>query len=317
MTPRQLRYFLEIARSGSLSLASSTLRIAQPALSQHVAVLENELGVTLFERHAKGVTLTAEGKRLQQRAASILDQLESLKTDVLGSTGKPRGPVRVCLARSLAQVVAAPLIRYVEQEYPDIRLLLSSALSSQVRAALETRQLDVALMPNAFELPGLYCKPVYEEGFSLFGLESMFERPGKTIAFSDIGSRPLVAPDRDHDLRRLIERTAVDLDCPLNVKYEINDPELNFALVRDGVAFAILPDSAQLELGLGTNTVGARRLLRPPIKRMQSIVRVAENAPGNAVLAVELALQTVLRTLVENKVLRGSLVYEKTYIKRR
>jgi len=101
------------------------------------------------------------------------------------------------------------------------------------------------------------------------------------------------------------------------VKYEINDPELNFALVRDGVAFAILPDSAGLDLGLGKNTVGARRLLRPPIKRMQSIVRVAENAPGNAVLAVELALQTVLRALVENKVLRGTLVYEKTYTKRR
>lgn len=317
MTPRQLRYFLEIARSGSLSLASSTLRIAQPALSQHVAVLENELGVTLFERHAKGVTLTAEGKRLQQRAASILDQLESLRADVLGSTGKPRGPVRVCLARSLAQVVAAPLIRYVEREYPDIRLLLSSALSSQVRAALETRQLDVALMPNAFELPGLYCKPVYEEGFSLFGLESMFDRRGKTIAFSEIGSRPLVAPDRDHDLRRLVERTAVDLDCPLNVKYEINDPELNFALVREGVAFAILPDSAGRELGLGTHTVGARRLLRPPIKRMQAIVRVADNAPGSAVLAVELALQAVLRSLVEHKVLRGTLVYEKTYTKRR
>ncbi|NMK46354.1 LysR substrate-binding domain-containing protein [Achromobacter sp. Bel] len=317
MTPRQLRYFLEIARSGSLSLASSALRIAQPALSQHVAVLESELGVALFERHAKGVTLTAEGKRLQQRAASILDQLDSLKADVLGSTGKPRGPVRVCLARSLAQVVAAPLIRYVEQEYPDIRLLLSSALSSQVRAALETRQLDVALMPNAFELPGLSCKPVYEEGFSLFGLESMFERPGKTIAFAEIGSRPLVAPDRDHDLRRLVERTAVDLGCPLNVKYEINDPELNFALVRDGVAFAILPDSVGLELGLGTNTVGARRLLRPPIRRMQSIVRVAENAPGNAVLAVELALQNVLHTLVEDKVLRGTRIYEKTYTKRR
>lgn len=317
MTPRQLRYFLEISRSGSLSLASSSLRIAQPALSQHVAVLEGELGVALFERHAKGVTLTAEGKRLQQRAASILDQLESLKTDVVGPGGKPRGPVRVCLARSLAQVVAAPLIRQVEQEYPEVRLLLSSALSSQVRAALETRQLDLALMPNAFELPGLYCNPVYEEGFSLFGLESMFDRPGKTIAFSAIGSRPLVAPDRDHDLRRLVERTAVDLGCPLNVKYEINDPALNFALVRDGVAFAILPDSVGLELGAGAEAVGERQLLRPSLKRMQSIVRAAEDTPGSAVLAVEEALMAVLRTLVDSKVLRGSLIYKKTYAKHR
>lgn len=307
MTPRQLRYFLEIARSGSLSLASAALRIAQPALSQHVAALEAELGVALFERHAKGVTLTPEGKRLQQRATSILEQLESLKTDVLAPTGKPRGPVRVCLARSLAQVLAAPLVRYVEQNYPDVRLLLSSALSSEVRVALQTRQLDVALMPNAFELPGLYSKPVYEEQFSLFGLESLFDRPGKTMAFSAIGSRPLVAPDRDHDLRRLIERTALDLDCPLNVKYEINDPELNFALVRDGVAFAILPDSAGLELARGNKAMGERRLVRPPIARMQSIVRVAEGAPDSTTLAMEHALEAVLRTLVTRKVLRGKL----------
>ncbi|MGE8565682.1 HTH-type transcriptional regulator GltC [compost metagenome] len=307
MTPRQLRYFLEIARSGSLSLASAALRIAQPALSQHVAALEAELGVALFERHAKGVTLTPEGKRLQQRATSILEQLESLKTDVQAPTGKPRGPVRVCLARSLAQVLAAPLVRYVEQNYPDVRLLLSSALSSEVRVALQTRQLDVALMPNAFELPGLYCKPVYEEQFSLFGLESLFDRPGKTMAFSAIGSRPLVAPDRDHDLRRLIERTALDLDCPLNVKYEINDPELNFALVRDGVAFAILPDSAGLELARGNKAMGERRLVRPPIARMQSIVRVAEGAPDSTTLAMEHALEAVLRTLVTRKVLRGKL----------
>ena len=116
---------------------------------------------------------------------------------------------------------------------------------------------------------------------------------------------------------RLIERTAVDLDCPLNVKYEINDPELNFALVRDGVAFAILPDSAGLELELGTQAMGKRRLVRPPITRMQSIVRVAESSPGSAVLAAEQAVEAVLRTLVTNKVLRGTLVYEKTYIKRR
>jgi LysR family nitrogen assimilation transcriptional regulator len=307
MTPRQLRYFLEIARNGSLSLASVALRIAQPALSQHVAALETEMGVALFERHAKGVTLTGAGKRLQQRAASILDQLESLRNDVLGATGKPRGTVRVCLARSLAQVVAAPLVRYVEREYPDIRLLLSSALSSEVRTALETRQVDLALMPNAFELPGLYCKPVYEEGFSLFGLESMFDRPGKTMAFRAIGLRPLVAPDRDHDLRRLIERTAVDLECPLNVKYEINDPELNLALVRDGLAYAILPDSAGLELTRGNKQMGERRLVRPHITRMQSVVRAADAAPGSALPAVEQALRIVMQTLVVQRVLRGKL----------
>ncbi|SAI69514.1 LysR family transcriptional regulator [Bordetella ansorpii] len=323
MTPRQLRYFLEIARSGSLSLASRVLRIAQPALSQHVTALESELGVALFERHAKGVNLTADGKRLQQRAASILDQLDSLKADVLGPAGAPRGPVRLCLARSLAPALAPRLMRRMEAAYPEIRLLLSSGLSSDIRTALETRQIDLALMPNAFELPGLHCQPVYEEGFSLFGLESLFARPGKTIAFSAIGSRPLVAPDRDHDLRRLIERTAVDLNCPLNVKYEINDPELNFALVRDGAAFAILPDSTAQELMRGSPAIGERRLVKPGITRVQSIVRLADGVPGSAATVTEQMLQDVLRDRVASGALRGNLpasnaqVSRKTYNQRR
>ncbi|KGD86749.1 LysR family transcriptional regulator [Achromobacter sp. RTa] len=308
MTPRQLRYFLEIARNGSLSLASQALRVAQPALSQHVAALETELGVPLFERHPKGVSLTADGRRLQQRATSILEQLDRLKADVLDPAGKPRGTVRLCLARSLAQVLAAALYRHIEREYPDLRLLLSSALSSEMRTALESRQVDIALMPNAFELPGLRIRPVYEEGFSLFGHEKRFDKPGKTIAFSAIGSRPLVAPDRDHDLRRLIERTAVDLNCPLNVKYEINDPELSFALVRDGLAFAVLPDSAGPELARGNAPMGARRLVRPAITRTQSIVRAADSPPGGAVAAVELAIETVLRDMVEAGILRGVLL---------
>jgi DNA-binding transcriptional LysR family regulator len=59
MTPRQLKYFVEIARTGSITTAASTLHIAQPALSHHIAAMEEELGVSLLERHARGVRPTA------------------------------------------------------------------------------------------------------------------------------------------------------------------------------------------------------------------------------------------------------------------
>ena len=68
ITHRQLKYFVEIARTGSITTAATTLRIAQPALSHHIAAIEEELGVTLFERHARGVRLTAEGQRLLERS---------------------------------------------------------------------------------------------------------------------------------------------------------------------------------------------------------------------------------------------------------
>src|SRR5690606_26438282 len=119
--------------------------------------------------------------------------------------------------------------------------------------------------------------------------------------------RPLAAPDRDHDLRRLIERTALDRGATLNVKYEINDPVLNFALVRDGMAFAILPDSAGWELMRGNPEMGVRRIVSPVLSRTQSIVRMAESEPGRAVLAVEQSIDIVLRHLIKEKLLRGRL----------
>ncbi|MGE4337626.1 MAG: LysR family transcriptional regulator [Pigmentiphaga sp.] len=72
MTPRQLKYFVAIARCGSIATAASHLHIAQPSLSQHLAALEEELGVAVFERHARGVTLTVEGQRLLERATSLV-----------------------------------------------------------------------------------------------------------------------------------------------------------------------------------------------------------------------------------------------------
>jgi LysR family nitrogen assimilation transcriptional regulator len=311
MTPRQLRYFVEIARAGSLSQASINLRVAQPALSQHVAVLEAELGVVLLERHAKGVVLTAEGKRLNQRAGAILAQLETLKADVLAQGDQPRGPVRLCLSRSLAPAIVGPLFKRLERQAPEVRLQLSSAMSSEVRTALLRHQIDLALMPNAFEMSGmLRCRPLYQEGLSLFGVEPAAARRARTIEFGAIGSRPLVSPDRDHDLRRLIERASLDLGCPLNVKYEVNDPSVCLAMVRAGLAYAVLPDSVAAELVLPGSLVAQRHIVKPAITRIQSLVRAPDEHVSNAsaVDAVEKALSEVIEAETAAGCLSGMLI---------
>lgn len=309
MTPRQLKYFIEIARSGSVSRASAQLRIAQPALSQHVAALEKELGVALLERHAKGVRPTAEGQRLLDRAASILAQLDGLKADLAGAPMQPRGAVRLCIASSLGPLLAAPLVRRVEAQHPEVRLMLSTGLSMEVRAQAEARQIDLALMPNVFELPGLAYEPLYQESLHLFGLARLMGPARGAIRFSAIGARPLVAPDRDHDLRRLIERTALETDAPLNVRYEINNAEMALSLVRDGLAFAILPQSVRD--GLDRRRIADRPIATPAITRVQAIVRVPGAANAPAIEAVAQALGEVVAELVDAGRLQGRLLAER------
>ncbi|MEJ8857930.1 LysR family transcriptional regulator [Variovorax robiniae] len=305
MTPRQLRYFVEIARAGNISQAAATLHIAQPALSQHMSAIERELGRPLFERHARGVTLTPAGRRLFDRASAILRQLELLPDEVAAATGTPQGEVRLCIASAVAGALVVPLYRLMEAQYPQVRLSLQTGASLQARQLVETRRIDLALMPNAFELPGLECDPVYEEQFALFGAQGSFPAELERMAFADIGARPLVTLGRDHDLRKLIERVALALQCPLNVRYEFNEPELIRPVVREGLAFALLPRNAFLAVAAPHDEVQSVPIEEPALARVQSIVWPAGAPLTPAAEAARQALRDTISHLLEAGTLQG------------
>ena len=306
MTPRQLRYFVAIAKAGSISQAALELHIAQPSLSQHMASLEEELGVGLFKRHARGVSLTPAGQRLFDRASAILRQLDHLPDEVAAVTGLPRGEVRLAVDCSIAAVVIAPLYRAIEARYPDVRVSVMSGLSHQMRQLVESRSVDLALMPNAFELPSLVSEPVYEEHFCLFGTPGCWPAGQRHIRFDDIGERPLVAADRQHDQRKLIERVAGARKRHLNVRYEVNDAELTRALVCDGLAQALLPVNA-FAATIGARSVAALEIVDPVLTRIQSIAWPMGTPLTPAADATRQCLQETVAGLMEQGVLQGRL----------
>lgn len=274
MTPRQLKYFVTIARCGSLTTAAAQLHVAQPALSQHVMGLESTLGVPLFDRHARGVTLTPEGQRLLERATSILRQLDSLQNDVLDTHGALNGTVSVCLVESLAAVLTIPLYRHLQCVAPGISLQLCTAISREARALVEARRVDLAILPVAFELPRLEVLPLFEERFHVIGATHWLGTSSAPLRLQEVADLPLAAPDRDHDQRKLIERAALGQSCTLNVRYELNSPSLLHQVVRGGLACTIFARSSFAEQkGVELNM---RELIEPSIERTQSLVWMAE-----------------------------------------
>ena len=95
MDLRQLKYFVQIAESGNFSRAAEILRIAQPSLSQQVKNLEEELGVELLLRHARGVTPTEMGQQLYDHARRILEEVDRVKDVVRSQSVNPSGRVAV------------------------------------------------------------------------------------------------------------------------------------------------------------------------------------------------------------------------------
>ncbi len=121
MTPKQLTYFSRIAECGSFAAAAKELLIAQPALSQQIANLEAELGVTLFFRKPRGVELTESGQQLLTHAYAILRHIESAVLDVQSAAVEPQGAIRVGMAQSVNNVMAVELAAATQARYPHIQ----------------------------------------------------------------------------------------------------------------------------------------------------------------------------------------------------
>lgn len=307
LTLRQLRYFVEIARSRSFSRAAEQMAVAQPALSQNIATLEAELGARLFERHAKGVDLSPAGHRLYQRATELLGGFDALKEQVAGRDARPAGRVRLCLDASLAGVLIAPTLRAIETRYPGIELAISYGLSFEARMQVESGRSDLALMPSAAELEGIASLPLFEERFQLYGAYAVMRKAPRQIPFAEVARRPLAAPDRAHDLRKVIERAASAAELALDVRYELNSAALLLGVVKEGLAWTILPDSACTD-AVAAKAVAGRPIVAPELSRVQALVWLQGRPLTPAALAVRDAVADLVSTLVREGRLRGRLI---------
>src|ERR1700712_5657051 len=122
MDLRQLRYFVALATQQHYGKAAGVLHVTQPALSRQIRLLEEELGVQLFERHARGAAPTEEARLLLDRALFLLRYAEQTKSDLLARQTEPRGPVAIAMSPGLAQQLTVALTQAVLRQFPDVRL---------------------------------------------------------------------------------------------------------------------------------------------------------------------------------------------------
>ncbi len=146
MELRVLRYFLGVAREGSMTGAARRLHVTQPTLSRQLQDLEEELGQKLFLRGSHSVTLTREGMLLRKRAEEILEMVQKTKSefDSMGET--IAGDVHVGGGETEAMRRIARVIREIQSEYPGIRFHLYSGNAEDVMERLDKGMLDFGVL---------------------------------------------------------------------------------------------------------------------------------------------------------------------------
>ena len=306
MKVNQLTYFQAIVEAGSLSSAAQKLGVAQPALSQQIAKLEQELDVSLLERSSRGVASTAAGDLLYEHTRTILRQIQRAENDVRNLGQSPSGEVIVVLAASVAQLVAAPLATAVAARFPEIELRIHEGMSINLARLVESGRADLAFVPSTIFPPNVESEPILVEHLVLGGAQGAEGDSRAPIGFAAASRFPLILPTRPHYVRNRLEQAAFDRGLHLNVTAEQDSSRLLPRIVKSGFAYSILPENGFLEDN-GVNDFFARRIVDPEMSRSLHIIWPKTSARDRSTGEVRHILRDVITGLLKSGQLRGEL----------
>ncbi|PPF44465.1 LysR family transcriptional regulator [Pseudoclavibacter sp. AY1F1] len=157
MELRQLRYFLAVADELHFGRAAARLHMTQPPLTVAVRKLEEELGVELFERTTRNVSLTAAGRMFRQRAGAVLEDLESAVADLGDVAAGVAGRLRIGFVSSASYSVLPRGLQAFQELRPRIHLEPRSLTSAEQITLLLEGELDVGILRDPLSVPGLHA----------------------------------------------------------------------------------------------------------------------------------------------------------------
>ena len=152
MELRVLKYFLTVAREGSITGAANSLHLTQPTLTRQIQELERELGQKLLVRGKYKVTLTPEGMILRKRAQEIVDMVEKTEAEFQAITDTISGEIYIGGGESDCMKHIAKIIKEIQSDYPDIKFHISSGNAEDVTEKLDKGLLDFGVLIQPVDL---------------------------------------------------------------------------------------------------------------------------------------------------------------------
>ncbi len=229
MDLKQLSYFISVADAQGFARAGSKLRMSQPALSRQVRALESELGMQLFIRHGRGVTLTEAGVLLREHANGILRHVDKVKSEISERALQPSGELRVGLPAAFRDLVTPGVIGAFNERYPGVSLLVMELTSVGREEAVAAGLADLAVVTAIDSDSTLVSQPLVSESLLLVGAPSAGLSADRPVDLEELARLPLVQNTLPNGVRLVLERamarrglaprTALEVDSqPVTIK---------------------------------------------------------------------------------------------------
>ena len=167
MNLRDIKYILAVADTRHFGRAAELCFVSQPTLSGQIRKLEDELGVTLFERGHRSVEITPIGEIILNHARLLLEQVEAIEGIARAHQDPMEGPLRIGAIPTLSPYLMPLILVPLKRQYPQMRLALSEELTDYLLARLQRHELDAALIASPVDQTNLVQVPLFDEPFWL------------------------------------------------------------------------------------------------------------------------------------------------------
>ncbi|HKM73363.1 MAG TPA: LysR family transcriptional regulator [Stellaceae bacterium] len=234
----QIRNFAAVVETGSITKAAIRAAVSQPALSVSIAKLEDELGVRLFHRSPKSVTLTPAGRRFHATAQEVLRACNKVKAELRASVADR--PLRIGILCTLPSTHVARLIETLQRELPDTRIELAEGTQEDLHAQLAARKLLACISAKAESEPGQRSVELLREDYGLVASLNHRFAFCESIELSDLNGEPFIV--RTHceafdSTRKLLAERGIRSQ----VVYRTDQDDRALALVGAGLGVALMP----------------------------------------------------------------------------
>lgn len=271
------RVFCCAARLGSFTRAAEELMTSQSSISHTVAALERQLGCRLFLRTGRGIALTAEGRRLYDRAAAGCEQLERAEAELRRTVDLHSGLVRLAATETAMRGFLIPALGRFHRRYPELKFRISNGSTAQAVETLRGGGADLAVVPTPLQL----CRPMTQRPLARFQdvwiaaaapFAALRER---TLHLRELLDYPLICLGRGTTTRDFIEELFRRQGLRLSADLEPASSDLVLPLVREGLGIGFVPESLARD-AIAAGEVFALSLQEPTMQRQICLVTSEE-----------------------------------------
>jgi DNA-binding transcriptional LysR family regulator len=230
-----IHVFTAVAKLGSLSKAAKALNTSQPTLSRQIALLENKLGITLFERSTQGLKITELGSKLIESSNLMLLASEQFLRSASGSTLSLAGNIRISANEIIGLYYLPEAITAFNQLYPEIQVEVD--ISNQT-TSLHKRDADIALRMFRPKQPDLIAKRLPDIQLNVVASKEYLSKHGHPKSVREINHHNLIGFDREPQFLKSIQQLGLPL-TETNFHFKTDFLPLQVELARKGAGITI------------------------------------------------------------------------------